>query len=113
MWSYIGVVLLLVLNWFCYTGILEAAASPKTSTDLAGGAWLDVVALVWLVQAGTALWSYKAYYLLSVMPLWGVFKAYTAFKSALPSTSTSTGNVSEESKDKGRNRAERRQRKKI
>lgn len=111
-----GILLLLGLNWFCYKSILESAATSKTSTDLVGGAWLDVVAVVWLIQAGTALWSPKAYYLLPGLPLWGAYKLYKTFKGSMPQSSAAQETpapVSEESQERRQKRAERRQRKRA
>lgn len=118
-WSYIGIVLLLGLNWFCYTNILESAASSTGhSKDLVGGAWLDVIAVVWLVQAGTSLWSPQVYYVLGVLPLWGAYKLFHTLKGGgggggIPSPQGMPSDNSEKAQGRRQARAEKRQRKRI
>ena len=81
--------LLLFLTAFSYKGILDdhAESASKSTTKvisggkanekLAGGASLDLLGLVVLVQFGSALISDKFYWLLAVLPFWGAYKIYT------------------------------------
>eukprot|EP00543_Licmophora_paradoxa_P012596 CAMPEP_0202477460 /NCGR_PEP_ID=MMETSP1360-20130828/93954_1 /ASSEMBLY_ACC=CAM_ASM_000848 /TAXON_ID=515479 /ORGANISM="Licmophora paradoxa, Strain CCMP2313" /LENGTH=170 /DNA_ID=CAMNT_0049104705 /DNA_START=13 /DNA_END=525 /DNA_ORIENTATION=+ len=82
-WSYLGIVALLGFNAACYFGILDSAESHRpTDKALIGGVWLDIVALVWLVQFGTAVITPKFYYLLLILPPWGAYKMYGMFRGA-------------------------------
>jgi hypothetical protein len=111
-WSYIGIVLLLGLNWFCYTNILESAASSTGhSKDLVGGARLDVIAVVWLVQAGTLLWSPQVYYVLSVFPCVEAYKLLHTLKgggggSSTPSPQGMPSDISERAQGRRQAQAE-------
>ena len=72
------------LSYISYKGILEDHANtiPKgkgKSDALAGGASLDLLGLVTVVQYGTVLFSEKIYWLLVIIPLWGGWKLYTTF----------------------------------
>ena len=81
--------LLLILTAFAYKGILDdhAESASKSTTKvvsggkanekLAGGASLDLLGLVVLVQFGSALISNKFYWLLAILPFWGAYKIYT------------------------------------
>ena len=81
--------LLLILTAFSYKGILDdhAESASKSTTKvvgggkanekLAGGASLDLLGLVVLVQFGSALISDKFYWLLAILPFWGAYKIYT------------------------------------
>jgi len=80
--------LLLVLTVFAYKGILddhaESASSSTTKVvgggraheKLAGGASLDLLGLVVLVQFGSALISDRFYWILAILPVWGAYKIY-------------------------------------
>lgn len=72
------------LSYISYKGILEDHANtiPKgkgKSDALAGGASLDLLGLVTVVQYGTVLFNEKLYWLLVTIPLWGGWKLYTTF----------------------------------
>mmetsp|Transcript_16445 Transcript_16445/g.20548 ORF Transcript_16445/g.20548 Transcript_16445/m.20548 type:complete len:176 (+) Transcript_16445:183-710(+) len=75
--------LLFGLTAFAYNGIVEnyataASQSVKSggSTALAGGESLDLLALVVVVQLGSALWSDGFLWLLGLLPPWGAWKLY-------------------------------------
>ena len=74
---------LIGLSYISYKGILEDHANTikgKGKSDaLAGGASLDLLGLVTVVQYGTAIFSEKLYWLLGIIPLWGGWKLYTTF----------------------------------
>mmetsp|Transcript_30317 Transcript_30317/g.50090 ORF Transcript_30317/g.50090 Transcript_30317/m.50090 type:complete len:168 (+) Transcript_30317:37-540(+) len=119
-WSYLGMCFLLGLNWLCYTSILDSASTSTTastsSKDLPGGAWLDVVALVWLVQAVTTFWTSSTYYLLLVLPPLGAYKIYRTFQSPGGTYSQNENNsgeqdVSEEVQQRRQKRSDRRRQK--
>mmetsp|Transcript_12611 Transcript_12611/g.18540 ORF Transcript_12611/g.18540 Transcript_12611/m.18540 type:complete len:165 (+) Transcript_12611:133-627(+) len=118
-WSYVGIALLVGLNVMCYLSILEAASSASpTSTDLVGGIWLDVVALVWSVQAGTLFWNSFFYYFLLILPPWAAFKIYTTVRGgtrAAPNNNEPQKNdeVSEELNKRRQKRSERRRQKRM
>jgi len=115
-WSFVGIALLVGLNVLCYFNILDSAGSaPPTSTDLVGGIWLDVVALVWFVQAGTLFWGSFFYYFLLILPPWGLYKIYTTMKGVSPSNyeSQKDDEVSEELSKRRQKRSERRRQKRM
>ena len=79
--------LLIGLTVFAYKGILDdyAESASKSTTKvgggksnekLAGGASLDLLGLVVLVQFGSALISDKFYWILAILPFWGAYKIY-------------------------------------
>ena len=80
--------LLIGLTAFAYKGILDdhAESASKSTTKvvgggksnekLAGGASLDLLGLVVLVQFGSALVSDKFYWILAILPFWGAYKIY-------------------------------------
>lgn len=80
--------LLLGLTAFAYKGILDDHAESaskstnkvvgggKSNEKLAGGASLDLLGLVVLVQFGSALISDKFYGILFILPFWGAYKIY-------------------------------------
>lgn len=76
---------LIGLSCVSYKGILEDHAHPSTKRDspdaLAGGASLDLLGLVTVIQYGTVLISEKLYWALVVIPLWGGWKLYSIFGS--------------------------------
>lgn len=79
----LATVALLGLSFVSYKGILEDhaknAPGGKNSDALAGGAALDLLGLITLVQYGTILVSAKFYWLLLIIPVWGGWKIYTTF----------------------------------
>jgi hypothetical protein len=122
MWSYIGMFILLGLNWLCYSSILDDASTATTSSnsskDLPGGAWLDVVALVWLVQAVTTFWTSSAYYLLLALPPLAAHKVYKTVKGPGSAFSQNENvaedpGVSEEVQQRRQKRADRRRQKRT
>ena len=118
------------LSFVSYKGILEDHANtiPKgkgKSEALAGGASLDLLGLVVVTQYGTVLISEKMYWLLIVIPIWGVWKIYSIFFASkggssdgfMPDAQTGTNEdatdpaVAEKAKAKREKRAERRRQK--
>mmetsp|Transcript_7248 Transcript_7248/g.18014 ORF Transcript_7248/g.18014 Transcript_7248/m.18014 type:complete len:176 (-) Transcript_7248:197-724(-) len=83
--SHAGATIALVgLSCISYKGILEDHANPIPKGDgkseaLAGGASLDLLGLVVVMQYGTVFISDRLYWLLVVLPLWGVWKIYSTF----------------------------------
>ena len=51
----------------------------KGGEALAGGASLDLLGLLTVVQYGSVLISEKFYWLLSIIPVWGGWKIYSTF----------------------------------
>ncbi|KAL7535890.1 hypothetical protein ACHAXR_006795, partial [Thalassiosira sp. AJA248-18] len=67
-----------------YKGILEDHAKSISkrkggSEALAGGASLDLLGLLVVVQYGTVFVSEKLYWLLAIIPVWGGWKIYSTF----------------------------------
>ena len=82
--SHVAITIALVgLSCISYKGILEDHANTipgKGSSDaLAGGASLDLLGLVTVVQYGSVFVSCKFYWLLIVIPVWGIWKLYSLF----------------------------------
>mmetsp|Transcript_29745 Transcript_29745/g.65480 ORF Transcript_29745/g.65480 Transcript_29745/m.65480 type:complete len:208 (+) Transcript_29745:215-838(+) len=97
-------VLLLVLTGIAYRGILDDYAASATSTSkitgssigssgssgsssgsknkLAGGASLDLLGLIVIIQYGSALISDAFYWLLGILPLWGAVRLYKTVTGA-------------------------------
>jgi hypothetical protein len=73
--------LLLGLQLYAYFGILEDAASsrPKHDDKLAGGASLDLLGAVLVLQYLGGLIHHRFYYLLGLFPVWGGWKLYSLF----------------------------------
>eukprot|EP00581_Thalassiosira_minuscula_P015205 CAMPEP_0183715262 /NCGR_PEP_ID=MMETSP0737-20130205/9567_1 /TAXON_ID=385413 /ORGANISM="Thalassiosira miniscula, Strain CCMP1093" /LENGTH=174 /DNA_ID=CAMNT_0025944351 /DNA_START=35 /DNA_END=559 /DNA_ORIENTATION=+ len=70
------------LSFVSYKGILEDHANTigKHKGDaLAGGASLDLLGLVVVVQYGTIFFTPKLYWALVLIPLWGGWKLYSTF----------------------------------
>jgi hypothetical protein len=88
---------LIGLNYVAYQGILSDAAETSThrrdaTTTLAGGMYLDLMGLVWVIQFGTAvLGATKFYYLLLLIPAFGAWKLYTTIVGVTKEMSASTG----------------------
>lgn len=132
--SHILVTVTLVgLSYISYKGILEDHANTipskgkglSQSEALAGGASLDLLGLVVVVQFGSIFISTKLYWLLICIPIWGCYKLYTTFFGAKGAMSGIMGNadstpattegvdtvVAEKSNEKRQKRAERRRQK--
>mmetsp|Transcript_19162 Transcript_19162/g.42570 ORF Transcript_19162/g.42570 Transcript_19162/m.42570 type:complete len:207 (+) Transcript_19162:171-791(+) len=97
-------VLLLVLTGIAYRGILDDHATSSASTSkitgssigssgssgsssgsknkLAGGASLDLLGLIVIIQYGSALISDAFYWLLGILPLWGAVRLYKTVTGA-------------------------------
>lgn len=72
--------LLLGLQLYAYFNILEDAASrPKKDDKLAGGASLDLLGAVVVVQYLGGLLDLRFFYLLGLLPIWGGWKLYHVF----------------------------------
>ena len=114
------------MTYFCYQGIIldhenmvsvtSSKVSPNQSQSntkqkrLAGGVYLDILAVVLFIQFGS-LWKEKLLWLLIIFPIWGGYTLYHTFlKGMLPSKSE---NVQEDpiADEKRRKRAERRRQK--
>jgi hypothetical protein len=72
-----------------YKGILDDHAKTiskgkgRSGEALAGGASLDLLGLVSIVQYGSVFVSTKIYWLLVLIPLWGGWKLYCIFKGSM------------------------------
>lgn len=80
---------LLGLTAFAYRGILDGHADSSGrgrgrdgDVALAGGASLDLLGLVVVVQFGSALISDGFYWLVTILPFWGAYTAWKMFKGA-------------------------------
>lgn len=116
------VVTLVSLSYLSYRGVVDNHANHdfKKSDAIAGGAFLDMMGLLVVVQFGSVLLSDNFYWLLLLIPTVGLWKLYSAVKgglSGVPSgrgAATSSDNqpeVSEKDNEKRQKRAERRRRK--
>ena len=83
-WNYksvVGTMVLWVLQYFAYQGVIRDAGQKPSSTassasaTLAGGAALDVLGLALLVQLGS-VWSLKWYWLLLLLPVGSAWHFY-------------------------------------
>ena len=115
-WHIFGALILWILQYIAYKGILASSETFSNSKDLVGGLYLDLLGLTVLVQFGTALWSSRVYYLLAVVPPVGLWKLYTTLRSSIPGAGmhqpdTPPNETSDEKADKRRKRAERRRQK--
>jgi len=127
-----------IMTYFCYQGILldhenrVSMTSAKTldnknrnnkhPTQLAGGIYLDILALVLLIQFGS-LWKEQVLWFILIFPIWGVYSLYQTFlkgmmiqdkiPSQTSSSSTSSNNPDDDPtvEEKRRKRAERRRQK--
>ena len=69
-------VLFAVAYYLLYQQILDHAATRSArDTSLIGGQWLDVLAVLAVIQLGTAF-STRFYWLLLALPLWGAWSLY-------------------------------------
>lgn len=117
--------LLWILTVFAYNGIKEDAAATSTqsskSKKLAGGASLDLLGLVVLVQFGSACLSDSFFWMLLIVPVWGARKLYSTMKGLSPSSSENdpshndnfSSQESEETKARRQRRAEKRRQKRM
>jgi SRP-independent targeting protein 2/TMEM208 len=80
-WNVIGVLTTWAFQIFAYLGILESAKNnnKNKNKDLVGGAHLDLLALTVVVQMGSAVHSYKWFYLLWIVPIYGGWWLYSTF----------------------------------
>jgi hypothetical protein len=124
-----------IMTYFCYHGILldhenmvsvtsskvvAADGSSSKQSRLPGGIYLDILALVLLMQFGS-LWKQQLLWLLIIFPFWGGYTLYqTVFKGMIQgmtqsssSSSTSSASTTEDAAvdEKRRKRAERRRQK--
>lgn len=97
----IGAISLLALSYIAYKGVIEDHANSNSNNTmmakqgggknkyysntqaaaaLAGGASLDLLGLVVVIQYGTILIGYKFYWLLVVIPIYAAYTIYTTFK---------------------------------
>lgn len=115
------VVTLVGLSYVSYKGVVENHGNHDFKSDaLAGGAFLDMMGLVSVVQFGSVLLSDKFYWLLLLIPIVGGWKIYSSVKGGLPGMPNATNTaassydkeeVSEKDKERRQKRAERRRRK--
>ena len=121
-WTFIPHILISILLWvlvfLSYQGIVEdhgsnaSITSNKKRESLAGGLYLDLLGLVVLVQFSSALWSYKFYWLLCILPIWGVYLLINTFNNDKQKDNNNDvtsgdgleGNLEEEEKKKERRR---------
>lgn len=79
----VATIALVGLSFISYKGILEDHANTisksKTSDALAGGASLDLLGIVVVIQYGTVFISEKLYWLLGVIPIGAGWKIYSTF----------------------------------
>ena len=80
----VAAAILVALSYVSYKGILEDHANtiPKgkgSSNALAGGASLDLLGLVVVIQYGTVFVSEKLHWLFVLVPLWAGWNIYTTF----------------------------------
>ena len=83
-WSFwLGMVLTWALQVYSYVGILDHAETHTDDKSLVGGAHLDVLALTWVIQFGTVLWTPKFYWILAIIPPWAGWTLYKTFKGGI------------------------------
>jgi hypothetical protein len=122
-------IILVILSVVSYKGILDDHANTiskgkgGSGEALAGGASLDLLGLVSIVQYGSVFVSTKIYWLLVLIPLWGGWKLYCIFKGSVgglfpnggttkPTNESAVNDASAEQLNaKKQKRAERRQQK--
>lgn len=80
-WRIAGVLTTWAFQIVAYFGILESAKNNNKNKkkDLVGGANLDLLALTVVVQFGSALHSFKWFYLLWIAPIYGGWLLYSNF----------------------------------
>lgn len=102
-----------VTYYLLYTQILDHAMNRSArDTGLIGGHWLDVLAVLAVIQIGTAF-STRFYWLLWVLPAWGAWSLYQTVmgKGGLMGAMTGGGggsNTASSSNDAPVNRKQRR-----
>lgn len=85
----VATIILVILSVVSYKGILDDHANTiskgkgGSGEALAGGASLDLLGLVSIVQYGSVFVSTKFYWLLVLIPLWGGWKLYCIFKGSM------------------------------
>jgi len=107
------------LQYYSYIGILDNPQNRSSSDkSLVGGASLDLLAVVLVVQFGSILVSPKFYWLLIALPPWGAWSLYKTFygdrnKASPPPEDLTAEDKSKNEKaaEKRKKRAERRQKK--
>ena len=125
----VATIILVILSVVSYKGILDDHANTiskgkgGSGEALAGGASLDLLGLVSIVQYGSVFVSTKIYWLLVLIPLWGGWKLYCIFKGSVgglfpnggttkPTNESAVNDASAEQLNaKKQKRAERRQQK--
>jgi len=119
-WQVVGTLVLWILQYIAYQGVLDSSETHSNKDKLAGGIYLDLLGLTLVVQFGTALWTSKVYWLLCIVPPYGLWTLYTTFKGSMPGAGMDATNMNdaapsqEESKEKAyrrQKRAERRRQK--
>ena len=118
-------ILLWILTFVSYNGILDQCENAHLlkkkgntkDTQLEGGAWLDLLGLVVLIQFGTAFISSFFYWFLLILPIWGIYKLYQTFYGTTSNNddtaaaSDEKDTVDETTKEKRKKRAEKRRQK--
>lgn len=130
----LATLVLVILSFVSYKGILEDHANKilmgrggAVGEALAGGASLDLLGLVSLVQYGSVFLSTKMYWSLVLIPIWGGWKLYAIFfgakgtlfgglfpNSTIPTTDQSSAendDNAENSNSKKQKRADKRRKK--
>lgn len=62
------------------------ASSSSSNKKLAGGASLDLLGLIVLVQFGSVLMGDGFFWLLVILPFWGGYKMYSTMKGLNPNS---------------------------
>jgi SRP-independent targeting protein 2/TMEM208 len=88
-WEAVVMLLFVALHYACYVSILDNAAAATSSSSsssssnnskaLVGGAALDYLAVVLVIQFGSVLISHKFYWLLLLIPTHGAWTLYQTF----------------------------------
>jgi len=79
-WGFLGILILLGLQYYAYVGILENAVTRSPSDkSLVGGASLDLLGVVLVVQFGSVLITPKLYWVLAALPPWAAYSLYRTF----------------------------------
>ena len=118
-------IVLWILTYVSYNGILDQCENAqllknkkREDTKLEGGAWLDLLGLVALIQFGTTFLSSSFYWFLLILPIWGIYKLYQTFygntdgdNDATSSNTNENEALDEATKAKRKKRAEKRRQK--
>jgi SRP-independent targeting protein 2/TMEM208 len=88
-----------IVQYLCYQSILDDAALSRTgsatssssSSPLAGGVALDLLAGMVVIQFAGIAWSPKAYWGLLVLPLVVAWQFYKTIRASLPSSRMTSG----------------------